>query len=105
MRAKTMRETAPVQRTLDTRPTSAVRGYDARWARYARRYLRQHPLCAVCQADGYTEAAVLVDHIRPLALGGSMWEPDNHQGLCVPCHARKTGGERKARRRNATNAY
>jgi 5-methylcytosine-specific restriction enzyme A len=95
MRARTMRETQPIQRALDSRPNAAVRGYDAKWARYARRYLRQHPLCVACQADGYTTAAVLVDHIKPLAQGGPMWDPANHQALCTPCHNHKTGSERR----------
>lgn len=86
-------------RPLDTRPTPTARGYSSKWANYSTHYLHQHPLCVACRADGLVVSATLVDHIVPLALGGSMWDPKNHQGLCRSCHATKTGRERRAARR------
>jgi 5-methylcytosine-specific restriction enzyme A len=86
-------------RPLDTRPTAADRGYDSRWARYSRRYLRAHPLCVACTADGLIAQATAVDHIVPIRQGGAMWDPRNHQALCHDCHTRKTGRERRQTRR------
>lgn len=31
-----------------------------------------------------------LDHILPIALGGSMWDPNNHQILCSKCNKEKT---------------
>ena len=36
----------------------------------ARRLARTHGLCEDCQAEGIVKAASVVDHIKPLALGG-----------------------------------
>lgn len=52
----------------------------------------QHPFCAHCDARGITRAAVEMDHVVPLALGGEDVD-DNIQGLCLPCHAIKTALE------------
>jgi len=52
----------------------------------------QHPFCAHCEARGITRAAVEMDHVVPLALGGEDVD-DNIQGLCLPCHAIKTALE------------
>jgi 5-methylcytosine-specific restriction endonuclease McrA len=32
----------------------------------------------------------VLDHIVPIALGGSMWDPANHQILCEKCNKEKT---------------
>lgn len=60
-------------------------------------------VCARCKADlhGYPEGHKLydsacfakpwvLDHIIPIALGGSMWDPANHQILCEKCNKEKT---------------
>lgn len=54
-----------------------------------RRYLAEHPLCARCDAFGRTSEAVELDHVVPLAKGGTDDE-SNLQGLCVACHKAKT---------------
>lgn len=59
--------------------------------------VRQHSRCAECSArlGTFSEAGELhfvgfhVDHVIPLALGGSD-NLGNWQILCVPCHAAKT---------------
>lgn len=79
--------------------------YGRRWARMAKAYLREHPVC-YCgwwrywdgqriqqnrdSTAGTVAPAVLVDHIRPINAGGEMWEPENWQALCLECHAAKT---------------
>jgi 5-methylcytosine-specific restriction protein A len=82
----------------DDRRASAVdRGYGARWARYRAMFLREHPLCADCERDGIVEAAVIVDHIVPVhgPDDQNFWPSENHQPLCIDCHAKKTGRERR----------
>ena len=71
------------------------------WARHAARAEREHkegrristevPVCGLrlLLPPGYQ-----VDHIQPLALGGTNGL-SNLQALCVRCHARKTRGQRR----------
>lgn len=93
--AERMRAVTP--RVRDDRASAAARGYDARWRKQRSAYLRHNPLCVMCEAHGVTTAATLVDHIVPLADGGTH-AVGNLQSLCVQCHARKTGQDVRQRR-------
>lgn len=42
-----------------------ARGYDSRWRKARALFLKQHPLCAFCQAEGKVVPATVVDHIIP----------------------------------------
>lgn len=57
-----------------------------------KRRLRNEPLCRHCYAKGIITEAEEVDHILPLANGGTDTD-DNVQSLCRQCHAIKTAGE------------
>lgn len=59
------------------------------WERIRARQLRRYPLCAVCDVMGFVTQAMEVDHITPLAQGGTDHE-SNLQSLCVECHRVKT---------------
>ena len=61
-----------------------------RYRAWRLRMLARRPLCEQCRADGYTVAAVELDHIRPLTKGGGLMDPGNVQGLCRRCHRAKT---------------
>lgn len=74
----------PPQRAPDARASASERGYDRVWQRLRLMILREEPLCRVCAG-----AASQVDHIVPLAVGGSN-DRDNLQPLCHSCHSRKT---------------
>jgi len=58
------------------------------WRQLRTRILQRDPTCRIC----HTNTAVEVDHIKP----GDNHNPDNLQGLCVPCHQAKTTSERDA---------
>src|SRR6266852_4883617 len=78
----------------DTRPSAAARGYDWRWQKYARMYLKRpdNVLCRI--TPGCNRPATLVDHIVPHKGDYQLfWDPDNHQPGCKPCHDRKTALE------------
>ena len=68
------------------------------WRTVRAAFLREHPVCARCAAQGRLIAAVVVDHVVPLKDGGARFDWTNLQGLCVPCHNSKTAGETARRR-------
>jgi 5-methylcytosine-specific restriction protein A len=70
------------------KPTPRLRGRAAIKQRKVRMH-RTHGLCEDCQAKGMTRAASVVDHITPLAHGGSD-EDSNTRNLCKPCHEART---------------
>jgi len=41
------------------------------------------------------DSNLIADHIKPLAIGGEMWEIDNLQTLCIECNKIKTRQDRK----------
>ncbi len=71
------------------RGTAAQRGYDARWRRARDEYLREHPWCVDCQAEGQLVPATEVDHVIPLRFGGAN-EPSNYAARCKRHHSAKT---------------
>jgi 5-methylcytosine-specific restriction protein A len=69
--------------------------YTYRWQKLRRVYLAMNPLCVECQRP-----ADVVDHIQPHRGDQTlMWEWNNLQPMCKPCHDRKTAHEGFARRR------
>lgn len=68
------------------------RGYNSKWQRESKRYLRDNPLCVMCKRNGKYVQATVVDHIVPHRGDERlMWDENNWQALCKPCHDRKTG--------------
>jgi 5-methylcytosine-specific restriction endonuclease McrA len=57
------------------------------------RLLRGEPLCRYCLEFGVLRAAVEIDHIVPLHLGGTE-DDSNKQPLCKSCHDAKSARER-----------
>ena len=52
------------------------------WRRCRRTYLRSHPLCALCQADGRRRIATQVAQC-PTSPAGGLWEDWDHlHALC-----------------------
>lgn len=57
--------------------------------RRRKRLLSANPLCVHCEQRGDVTVATEVDHIIALTNGGPDTD-ENCQGLCGPCHERKT---------------
>ena len=71
---------------------ASARGYDARWKKARAIFLKQHPLCAFCQAEGKLVPATVVDHIIPHRGNQQLfWDQTNWESLCKTCHDKKTG--------------
>src|SRR5262249_12178725 len=78
------------------RPSAARRGYGWKWRNpegtgQADVFLRDNPLCVVCEAEGRLTQATTVDHIVPHKGDmGLFWSQSNWRPLCKPCHDRAT---------------
>ena len=59
-----------------------------RWRNSRISFLKYNPTCIVCN-----KLATVVDHIKPVRLGGEFWNADNWQPMCAVCHNRKSGYE------------
>ena len=74
--------------------SASRRGYDSRWQKASRAYLRENPLCAECMRNGRYVQATVVDHVIPHRGDQKLfWDKSNWQALCKPCHDKKTGNE------------
>jgi len=65
-----------------------------RWKMLRQEYLRAHPLCERCRADGLVRSAIDVHHkvsvesARTIAeMEQLAYDWNNLQALCIPCHA------------------
>ena len=85
---------AHTRNNRNTQPYAAIvhRWYcSKRWQDLRESVIRTDPFCRACLARGRHTLTVDVDHIRKH--GGDpdlFWDRDNLQGLCKPCHSRKT---------------
>lgn len=76
------------------RGSAAKRGYGSKWQKARDAFLKEHPLCARCEADGLVTAATVVDHITPHKGDQKLfWSRSNWQPLCKMHHDRKTAIE------------
>ena len=86
------RHQAAVKVNPDEGRTSKM--YGRRWQKVRLKILRAQPLCIECAKDGMVVEAKEVDHKTPHR--GDMelfYDESNLQGLCKPCHSRKTAVE------------
>ncbi|MBA7602416.1 hypothetical protein ES703_09505 [subsurface metagenome] len=75
----------------EPRPTPIERGYNYRWQKVRKMYLRENPLCVECLKKGIITPATVVDHIEPHKGDyEKFWDENNMQSLCEKCHNRKT---------------
>ncbi len=66
------------------------------------RRIDRHPLCEECLKRGITKCTEEIDHIVPLAFGGTDTD-DNIQGLCLDCHQIKSASENASHEGAATH--
>ena len=92
---KHQQQVKQIKRGADKRRgTSTQRGYNWRWRKVRLSFLKLHPLCVHCQAEGVITAATVVDHIKPHKGDQALfWDVDNYQSLCARHHNVKTARE------------
>ena len=73
--------------------------YGRAWKRIRDRYVREHPLCERCLAEGRLTPGEEVHHILPISQGGTH-NPENLMSLCQSCHTKihMEMGDRQIRR-------
>ena len=77
------------RRIDERRGSSSSRGYGVEWQRLRLSILALHPLCSWCRDAGLLVTATDVDHIVPLAEGGTN-DDTNLRSLCKSCHSART---------------
>ena len=75
-----------------------------RWRSLRNYYIQAHPLCQQCKREGVITGAQMVDHIKPITMGGSPVDQKNLQSLCTKCHNSKSGKE-SAEKRSTQREY
>lgn len=69
-----------------------------KWRSLALAHKRQNPLCAVCLERGIVTPVAVTDHVKAIKDGGRIYDWENLQSLCKPCHMDKTNKETKDRK-------
>lgn len=72
------------------RGSPSSRGYDHSWVKLRAEFMREHPLCELCEKKGLIVLAEEVHHIKPIADGGARLDKRNLQALCKACHTKIT---------------
>jgi len=55
----------PIVNSIINYITAYDRGYDGKWSRLSKLYLKSHPLCIECHRQGRMVEANVVDHVVP----------------------------------------
>lgn len=65
------------------------------WKELRASYLREHPLCEQCLAEGFNTPAIDCHHIIPVETANDMasmrrlaFSPNNLRALCIQCHVK-----------------
>lgn len=66
----------------------------AAWRKLRALVLQETPLCVHCKEQKRLTPATMVDHIKPIRLGGEPLDEANLMPLCHHCHQVKRGKER-----------
>ena len=67
--------------------------HSKQWRSLRNYYIQRNPLCEDCKRRGKTTGGQVVDHIKPMNMGGHKTDLSNLQTLCTSCHNSKSGKE------------
>lgn len=62
-----------------------------KWRKYAHALRKERILCEICEKEGRSTPCQMVDHIKEINKGGSIWDESNLMCLCHNCHNTKSG--------------
>ena len=72
------------------RGSASQRGYDWDWIKFSKKFLAEHPTCAICGKPAkVTDHKTATADMMMDAYGKFDYNPDNYQALCVRCNNRK----------------
>ena len=74
------------------RDPNTYKRYSNRWRRIRQPYIKEHPVCELCERKNILKPVEEVHHIVPLSKGGTHNE-ENLMSLCKSCHSRLTATE------------
>ena len=74
------------------RDPQTYKRYSNRWRRIRQLYVKEHPICELCEKKGIIKPVEEVHHIIPLSEGGSH-KSNNLMSLCKSCHSKITATE------------
>lgn len=92
---------APTVRGRDAaRGSRHERGYNARWSRFAKLFLKHNSVCVLCIEQGrLATPATCVDHIDGKGpLGERGYDETNLRPLCTRCHNSRSARDRHAKK-------
>lgn len=77
----------PTPSWRNAKGSASERGYTYAWTKARNAFLREYPLCVMCEVEGHVTAAAVVDHIIPHRGDETLfWERGNWQSLCKLHH-------------------
>lgn len=79
------------KRDADQRLSARDRGYNSRWERSSKGFIRVHPLCFYCELQDRTTATECVDHATPPSgpTDPLFWDVSNWRPACIRCNSAK----------------
>lgn len=91
------------------RDPKTYKRYSNRWKQIRQLYIKEHPVCEICEKKGIIKAVEEVHHLIPLSKGGTN-RADNLMSLCKSCHSKITAteggrwGKNSKKLQNSTNS-
>ncbi len=67
--------------------------HSKQWRSLRNYYIQMNPLCEACKRRDKVTAGYVIDHIKPINMGGHKTDISNLQTLCESCHNSKRGKE------------
>ena len=74
------------------RDPNTYKRYSNRWRRIRQPYIKEHPVCELCERKNILKTVEEVHHIIPLSKGGTH-NDENLMSLCKSCHSKITATE------------
>ncbi|MCE9556763.1 MAG: HNH endonuclease [Planctomycetes bacterium] len=82
---------AATKRDYSHRPSPESQGYDWSWRKLRTWFVKRHPICETCRAQGRTSVTAEIDHVVPVRVAPHLrLAVSNLRAVCRKCHRAKT---------------